>query len=74
MLPPDSDEAVPIRTHEVRHRLAPQVVAMKPNAAVEGEAHALVAACKLPIRAVYEQEMWPSTVALPTGVALPEKR
>ena len=61
-----------IRTHEVRHRLVAQAVAMKPNAAVEGEAHPLAAALELPIWWRYVQVILPSTVALPTGVALPE--
>src|SRR5439155_1164673 len=49
-------------------------VTMKPNAAVEGEAHPLAAAREFPVGWLYEQEMRPSVVALPTGAAAPEKR
>jgi hypothetical protein len=58
----------------VRHGLAVVIVSMKPDAAVEGEAHPLAAACKLPEGTLYEQEMRPSIVAVPGGVAVPEKR
>src|SRR2546430_17159470 len=56
------------------HALAPEGVAVKPHAAVEGEAHPLAAACKLPIRGRYWQVMRPSDVAGATGVAPPENR
>ena len=48
-------------------------MAMKPYAAVEGKAHPLAAACKFVVETFYEQEILPSIVALPTGVAVPEK-
>ncbi len=47
---------------------------MKPNAAVEGEAHPLAAAREFPVGRCYEQVMRPSVVAVPTGAAAPEKR
>jgi len=46
-----------IRAHEVGHPLTVQRVAMKPNAAVEGETHPIAAAREFPGRALYEQEM-----------------
>ena len=45
---------------------------MKPNAAVEGEAHPLAAACELAVGGAYEQEILPSIVAVPGRVAVPE--
>ena len=42
-----------VRAHQVHHWLAPQRVAMKPHAAVEGEAHPLAAACELTVRRIY---------------------
>src|SRR5437870_7680552 len=63
-----------VRTHQVHHRLAPERVAMKPHAAVEGEAHPLAAACEFTVRRVYWQVMRPSTVAGANGAAVPEKR
>ncbi len=73
-LPPNREQALPVGAHEVRHGLTVEIVSMKPHAAVEGEAHPLAAACKLPEGTLYEQEMWPSMVAVPGGDALPEKR
>ncbi len=73
-LPPDGEQALPVCTHQVRHRLAAEPVAMKPNAAIEGEAHPVAAALKLTIGTLYVQEMRPSTVAVPTGAALPENK
>src|SRR6184192_2157004 len=67
-------QALLVGAHEVHHALAVVDVPMKPNAAVEGEAHPLAAAREFPIGWVYEQEMRPSVVALPTGAAAPEKR
>jgi hypothetical protein len=58
----------------MRHRLVPDLMVMKPHAAVEGEAHPLAAACELLIGRRYVQVMWPATVALPTGAAIPLKR
>lgn len=57
----------------MRHRLVIDPMAMKPHAAVEGEAHPLAAACELLVGTVYEQEMLPSRVAVPIGTAVPEK-
>ena len=73
-VPAHDQEALPVRAHEVRHRLAAHAVAMKPDAAVEGEAHALAAAPELAIWGRYEQVILPSTVAAPTGAALPDMR
>ena len=47
---------------------------MKPDAAVEGEAHPLAAALELPIEWTYWQVMRPSMVAGATGFAVPENR
>jgi len=44
---PQLEEALLIGAHQVRHRLVVDSVVMKPNAAVEGEAHPLAAACEL---------------------------
>jgi len=70
---PDREQSVPIRAHEVRHAVAVESVPMKPNAAVEGEAHPLAAACELSVTLVYPQTICPSTVASPRGAAPPEK-
>ena len=67
------EQPIPVGAHQVGHRFAVQPVPMKPHAAVEGEAHPLAAACELPVVRPYEQEMLPSTVAVPTGAARPEK-
>jgi hypothetical protein len=56
------------------HRLAFEPVAMQPNAAVEGETHALAAARELPIERRYWQAMRPSTVAGATAGPVPENR
>jgi len=71
---PEREQSVPIRAHEVRHAVAVESVPMKPNAAVEGEAHPLAAARELPVALVYPQAIFPSVVASPGGVAMPEKR
>lgn len=70
----EAQQAVPVGAHEVRHRRAAQLVPVKPNAAVEGETHALAAAQEFTVRALYVQVILPSTVALPIGAALPENR
>jgi hypothetical protein len=53
------------------HRFAAQPPAMKPNAAVEGEAHPLAAARELPPCPTQLQLILPSCVAVPIGAALP---
>jgi len=73
-LPPQRQEAILVGAHEVDHPLAADPVSVKPHAAVEGEAHPLAAACEFPNGRLYEQEIRPSVVALPTGVAVPENR
>jgi len=45
--PPQLEEALLVRADQVRHRLVVDLMVMKPNAAVEGEAHPLAAACEL---------------------------
>src|SRR5438094_9993591 len=70
----EREQPLLVRTHQVHHRLAPERVAMKPHAAVKGEAHPLAAACEFTVRRVYWQVMRPSTVAGATGAAVPEKR
>ena len=47
------------------------LVTVKPNAAVEGEAHPLTAALEFPIRRLYVQVILPSAVAGATGAAFP---
>jgi len=42
-------EAGFVGAHQVHHALAVVEVPMKPNAAVEGEAHPLAAACEFPV-------------------------
>ena len=68
------EQALHIGAHQVRHRLALDLMVMKPHAAVEGEAHPLAAACELLIRWRYVQVILPATVATPTGAAAPLKR
>lgn len=63
-----------VGTHEVDHRLVADPMPMKPDAAVEGEAHPLAAALELPIERTYWQVMRPSIVAGATGFAVPENR
>src|SRR5689334_14224126 len=68
----DREQPFLVRAHEVDHRLVADPMPMKPDAAVEGEAHPLAAAFELPIRRAYWQVMRPSMVAGATGFALPE--
>src|SRR5437879_10508817 len=70
----EGEQPLLVSAHQVHHRLAPERVAMKPHAAVEGEAHPLAAACEFTVRRVYWQVMRPSTVAGANGAAVPEKR
>jgi hypothetical protein len=63
-----------VGTHEVDHGLVADPMPMKPDAAVEGEAHPLAAALELPIERTYWQVMRPSIVAGATGLAVPENR
>jgi hypothetical protein len=44
---PQLEEALLVGAHQVRHRLIVDFMVMKPNAAVEGEAHPLAAAFEL---------------------------
>src|SRR2546426_10635077 len=67
------EQALAVGAHEVRHRLALQSVPVKPNAAVQGEAHPLAAACELAVGGGYEQEILPSIVAAPRGEDDPEE-
>jgi hypothetical protein len=72
---PQGQQTIAVRAHQVRHGLAAQAVAMKPNAAVEGEANPLTAAFELAVGRCYLQVILPSTVpGGPTGVAVPEYR
>ena len=65
------EQPFPICAHQVNHRLIVDLVAVKPNAAVEGEAHPLTAALEFPIRRLYVQVIRPSAVAGATGDAFP---
>jgi len=69
--PTHIEQSGPIRAHQVNHRLATIAPALKPNAAVEGEDHALAAARELLPGPLYVQVILPSTVAGPIGPALP---
>src|SRR5947207_9708456 len=69
----EPEQPLLVGTHEMDHALAPHGVAVKPHAAVEGEAHPLAAACKLPIWRRYWQVMRPYEVAGTTGVSPSEK-
>ena len=60
-----------VRTHEMHHRFIVDLVPMKPNAAVQGEAHPLTAALEFPVRRLYVQVIRPSAVAGATGAAFP---
>jgi len=68
----EREQPLLVGADEVDHRLVADPMPMKPNAAVEGEAHPLAAAFELPIRPAYWQVMRPSMVAGATGFALPE--
>src|SRR5207244_10891147 len=70
----EREQPLLVGTHQVHHRFAPERMAVKPHAAVEGEAHPLAAACEFTVRRVYWQVMRPSTVAGANGAAVPEKR
>ena len=56
------------------HRLVVDLVAVKPNAAVEGESHPLTAALEFPIGRVYVQVILPSVVAGARAGAFPWNR
>ena len=71
--PPEGEQPFFVRAYEMGHRLVVDPMSMKPNAAVEGEAHPLAAACEFVAERAYEQEMLPSSVAVPMGTAVPEK-
>ena len=73
-LPAHREQPFLIGADEVGHRLAAHAVAVKPNAAVEGEAHPLAAARKLLPGSFYEQLIRPSTVAVPIGGPEPKNR
>jgi len=68
----EREQSLPVRAHEMHHRLAPHPVPVKPDAAVEGEAHPLTAACELTVGRLYWQVTRPSAVAGGTGGAAPE--
>src|SRR2546425_10152738 len=46
----EGEQPLLVRAHQVHHRLPAKSVAMKPHAAVEGEAHPLAAACEFTVR------------------------
>src|ERR1051325_5508610 len=71
---PEPEHPLLVGAPEMPHPLASHSVAVKPHAAVEGEAHPLAAACELPIGWCYWQVMRPSDVAGATGVTAPENR
>lgn len=70
--PTQLEEPFFVGADEVNHRLTVDLMAMKPNAAVQGESHPLTAALEFTIGLVYVQVILPSTVAGATGVAFPE--
>src|SRR2546425_11056041 len=49
----EGEQPLLVRAHQVHHRLPAKSVAMKPHAAVEGEAHPLAAACEFTVRRGY---------------------
>src|SRR5579859_4447969 len=53
------------------HRLIVDLVPVKPNAAVKGEAHPLTAALEFAVRRLYVQVIRPSTVAGARADAVP---
>src|SRR5207248_9750185 len=57
--PAAREQPLLVRTHQVHHRLAPERVAMKPHAAVKGEAHPLAAACEFTVRRAFWQVIPP---------------
>ena len=71
---PQLEQALLVGAHQVSHWLVVDLVVMKPNAAVEGEAHPLAAAFELLVGRRYVQVILPATVALPTAAALPLNR
>src|SRR3989442_9909284 len=46
----EGEQPLLVRAHQVHHRLPANSVAMKPHAAVKGEAHPLAAACEFTVR------------------------
>lgn len=64
-------QSLPVRAHQMDHCCAAQPPAMKPNAAVEGEAHPLAAARELLPGPTQLQLILPSCVAVPMAAALP---
>ena len=70
----DREELRAVGRNQMRHRLTAQVIAMKPNAAVEGEQHPLAAALELTPGWCYWQTIRPSTVAGGIGGPAPANR
>ena len=69
----EGEQPLLVRADKMDHRLVVDAMAVKPNAAIEGEAHPIAAAREFLVGTVYEQEMLPSTSAVPMGTAVPEK-
>src|SRR5438309_11875628 len=69
----EGEQPLLVSAHQVHHRLASERVAMKPHAAVEGEAHPLAAACEFTVRRVYWHVMAPPTAAGVNGGAVPQE-
>ncbi len=70
----ETEEALPVGAHHVRHRLAAHSVAVQPQPPVQREADSVAAVFELPDVRVYWQTMRPSTVAGPRGGPAPAKR
>lgn len=71
---PEDEQPLAVRAHDVSHHLAPDPVAMQPDAPVERETQSLTTACKLPDVGVYWQAIRPSMVAAPIGGPRPVYR
>src|SRR2546425_13012296 len=70
----EGEQPLLVRAHQVHHRLPAKSVAMKPHAAVEGEAHPLAAACEFTVRRGFWQGKKPSKVTGTTGGGRPQKK
>src|SRR3989442_10579974 len=67
----EGEQPLLVRAHQVHHRLPAKSVAMKPHAAVEGEAHPLAAACEFTVRRGFSQGKRPSILPRDTPRARP---
>src|SRR2546425_9499597 len=70
----EGEQPLLVRAHQVHHRLPAKSVAMKPHAAVEGEAHPLAAACEFTVRRGLLQGITASIIRRGPGRAPPPQK